>query len=125
MTGSEGDRRHEPRVKALNLVHVEEYSYPALKDWKTDDAIGRTLDLSHDGMRLELDHCLPLRSRVRVDLALGNQLLRLEGRIRSLVEVNPTACDHGVEFLDVTKDQYQILEEYLSLRVPEGEGETS
>ncbi len=116
MTETNADRRHEPRIKAINLVHVAEYSYAALANWKTDETIGRTLDLSHDGMRLELNHCLPLRTRVKLDLALGNQLLQLDGRVRSLVEVNPTTCDHGIEFVDVSDDQYQVLEEYLSLR---------
>lgn len=42
------ERRHEPRVKALNLVRAAEYNHAGL----SEDAIGRTLDLSHDGMRL-------------------------------------------------------------------------
>lgn len=116
MTESGSDRRHEPRVQAINLVHVEEYAYPVLDGFKTDDAIGRTLDLSHDGMRLQLDHCLPLRTKLKLDLALGNQVLQFEGRVTSIREIDGTACDMGIQFVDVTPEQYEALEEHLQLR---------
>lgn len=112
------ERRHEPRVKAVDMVHVEEYRYPTLEDYKTDDAIGRTLDLSHDGMRLELDHCIPLRSRVKIELAFGEQVLHLNGKVRSIREIDEKGdhwCDHGIEFIDVTPEQYEALEEHLQL----------
>jgi hypothetical protein len=110
------ERRHEPRIHTMNLVHVEEYSFQTLTDFKTGDAMGKTIDLSHDGMRLELDHCIPLRSRVELELALGEQILKLHGRVRSVVEVDSHVCDHGIEFVDVTTEQYEALEEHLQLR---------
>jgi len=110
------DRRHEPRVKAINLVHVEEYKYPSLTDYKTDDTIGRTMDLSHDGMNLELDHCLQLRTLVKLELALGNLVLELKGKVRSIREIDEHTCDHGIEFIDLTPEQYEALEEHLELR---------
>ena len=110
------NRRHEPRVKALNLVHVEEYKYPSLTEYKTDDTIGRTGDLSHDGMNLELDHCLPLRTLVKLELALGNLVLELKGKVRSVRAVDDHTCDHGIEFVDITPEQYEALEEHLQLR---------
>jgi PilZ domain-containing protein len=110
------DRRHEPRVKALNLVHVEEYKYPSLTEYKTDDTIGRTMDLSHDGMNLELDHCLPLKTLVKLDLALGNLVLQLQGKVRSIREVDEHTYDHGIEFKDLSPEDYEALEEHLELR---------
>lgn len=110
------ERRHEPRVKALDLVHVEEYAYPPLGQYKTDDALGRTLDLSHHGMRLQLDHPLHLRTRLHLDLALGNTILRLEGRVRSAREVDARVCEMGIEFVGLTADQYDRLDAYLHLR---------
>ena len=106
------DRRHEPRVRTLNLVRAAEYSPAGL----IEDVIGRTLDLSHDGMRLELDHCLPLRSQVWLNLAIGNQVLKLHGRVRSLLAINPKTCEVGIEFEDVDAETYEALDEYLQLR---------
>lgn len=116
---SVSDRRHEPRVQTINLVHLREYRYPTLIDYKTDDTLGKTLDLSHDGMRLEVDHALPLRTKVKLDLALGEQILTMMGKVRSLSEIDETHVDLGIEFENVTPEQYEALEEYLQLRAPD------
>lgn len=110
------ERRHEPRIKTMNLVHVAEYSYPTLTEFKTDDALGKTIDLSHDGMRLEMDHALPLRARVQLELALGESILHLQGRVRSIQAIDEQRVDLGVEFVDLTPEQYERLEEHLQLR---------
>jgi hypothetical protein len=99
-------------VKALNLVRAAEYDHADL----VEDAIGRTLDLSHDGMRLELDHCLPLRSLVSLSLALGNQVVYLQGRVRSVTDVNGRTCEMGIEFQDLSAEAYEALDEHLLLR---------
>ena len=113
----QGDRRQEPRIKAIDLVHVEEHCNSTLGRYKTEDSIGRTVDLSHDGMRLELlDHALPVRTHLWLDLQLGNALLRIEGRIRSVQAVDARTSEHGVEFLNVTPEQYDTLDVYLHLR---------
>lgn len=113
----QGERRHEPRVKAIDLVHVEEHRETPLGRYKIEDSIGRTVDLSHDGMRLQLlDHALAVRTRLCLDLQLGNTLLRLEGRVRSVNAVDARTSEHGVEFLNVTPEQYDALDAYLHLR---------
>jgi len=110
------ERRNEPRIHTMNLVHIEGYRFPTLTDFKTDDAIGKTIDLSHEGMRLELDHALPLRSRVEIELALGNQVLKLHGRVKSIQEVDERLCDMGIEFVDVAPEDYEALDAHLQLR---------
>ena len=110
------NRRHEPRVKAFNLVHVEESKAPLPRGYKTEDAIGRTADLSHDGMNLKLDHCLRLRTQVKLDLALGNLVLELKGKVRSVRALGDHTCEHGIEFFDLTSEQYEALDEHLQLR---------
>lgn len=113
----QGERRQEPRVKAIDLVHVEEHRESPLGRYKTEDSIGRTVDLSHDGMRLQLvDHALDVRTHLWLDLQLGNTVLRLEGRIRSVNAVDGRTSEHGVEFLNVTPEQYEALDAYLHLR---------
>jgi hypothetical protein len=115
MTNAASDRRHEPRVQALDLVHIEEYRYPALTSFKTDDAVGRTLDLSHDGMRLQLDHPLLLKTKVRLDLALGNTVLRVEGRVVSS-RIVEDRYEMGIEFTGVKPEQWEAIDAYLHLR---------
>lgn len=108
------DRRREPRIQAFNLVSAAHFNRWGGLD---DLALGRTTDLSHEGLRLELDHSLPVRSRLRLSLALGNSILGLEGRIVSVAEVDTNRFELGVQFTHVTADQYEQLDEYLRLRL--------
>ncbi len=108
------ERRSEPRVASLNLVSVDQ----------CDDAdgllnfsftVGRTLDLSHRGMRLELSQPLPLKARVSLNLVLVNRIIQLQGLICS---VSPTAeGGHamGIRFIDLSAENHNALHEYLQL----------
>jgi PilZ domain len=108
------ERRHEPRVKTLNLVDVGEFTDAGLM---TNLTIGRTLDLSHDGMRLELNHLIPKGSTVTLDLEFGETIIEFHGKV---VSSAPTReADRfvmGVEFLDLTGEALEKLHEYLGLR---------
>lgn len=110
------DRRKEPRVGSVHLVHVEEYWYPPGANHRTDEAIGRTLDLSRAGLRLELDRPLHPCSRVRLDLALRDALLRLEGRIRWVRETDPGRHEMGIELALPGPEEADALEAFLRLR---------
>lgn len=105
-------------MRAIDLVQVEEFLFPALTTFKGDETLGRTLDLSRDGLRLELDHAIPLRSRVRLHLALGERLLRLDGWVRSARVTGPRTAEMCVEFLGVTPEQRATLDEFLRARGP-------
>lgn len=105
-------------MRAIDLVQVEEFIFPALTTFKGDETLGRTLDLSRDGLRLELDHALPLRSRVRLHLALGERLLRLDGWVRSSRVREPRGAEVGIEFLGVDPAQRAALDEFLRDRRP-------
>jgi c-di-GMP-binding flagellar brake protein YcgR len=107
------DRRHEPRVHAVDLVSVEEFDHSG---FQKELSLGKTLDLSHDGMRLEMTHCIPLRSKVKLKLQLGEQILDVTGWVRSVCALDNTTCDMGIRFEDVDPETYEKLEEYLQLR---------
>lgn len=111
------ERRREPRVQAVSLVNVAEFTEVG---FRTDLEIGRTLDVSHDGMRVELNHPLPLRSVVTINLQMGEQILEIHGKVRSVRAIDDTTCDMGIEFTDVGPDQYEAIDEYLKLRAPDG-----
>ena len=113
---SQAERRREPRVKAVSLVNVAEFTEVG---FRTDLEIGRTLDVSHAGMRVELNHPLPLRSVVTLNLQLGEQILELHGKVRSVRAVDDTTCDMGIEFSGLSPEQYEAIDEYLALRAPD------
>jgi hypothetical protein len=110
----DSDRRREPRVRVLRLVHVDQHDEAGEL---TDLTVGRTADLSQHGMRLELSHPLPLRARVRLTVALGERILTLDGLVRYVDESENESSAVGIEFLDLTDDDVKALTEFLG-RLP-------
>jgi hypothetical protein len=60
-----------------------------------------------------LHHPLPLRSTVRLDLAVGNQVVGVEGTVVYLQALDEERCCMGVEFLHVDPKVQQLLNEFL------------
>lgn len=111
--GSIHERRQEPRVRALELVNVGELNEVGLQTALT---VGRTLDLSHEGVRVELEHPLLLRSRALLDLALEDRVVQVEGLVVSVAEAGPRSFAHGLRFVDPSDAARQAIDDYLALR---------
>lgn len=107
------DRRHEPRIESMNFVSVAEFDEAGFLE---DLSLGRTKDLSHDGLRLELRHPLPLRSRVSLKLALGEHVIDAHATVREVHEIDGERCSIGLRFEDLSADDYEFLHEYLELQ---------
>ena len=72
--------------------------------------IGRTLDLSHSGVGVELDHSLPVETRVSIDLELDDKILRILAKVRSAVGLEGGKSRLGVEFLSMGDEDRLLLE---------------
>jgi c-di-GMP-binding flagellar brake protein YcgR len=103
------ERRHERRISAINLVNIEIDS----GDAGAEELVGRTLDLSQDGMRVELSHALPLGSPVRVRFALVDRLLDVEAVVRSSADLAGEMVAVGLEFSHIDDDTRAALIAYL------------
>lgn len=104
------ERRREPRVHSLNLVNTAQFDP---KGFFSDLSVGRTVDISHRGIRLELSHALPLRSTVTLSLALGSELVEVQGMVCHLEVVDATTCSMGVEFTELSSAARQVLDQYI------------
>jgi c-di-GMP-binding flagellar brake protein YcgR len=80
--------------------------------------LGRTLDLSHDGVRIQLDHPVLLRSRVRLALALENHIIEAEASVRDVEEYDDNTVAVGVKFHDLSPADQERLDEFLRLHAP-------
>lgn len=89
------ERRIKTRVEKLNLVQVSRFDEAG---FRADLAAGRTLNLSSGGCRLELHYALPLRSKVRLDLAIDNELVQVEGVVVYLEAIDDHRCAMGIAF---------------------------
>lgn len=105
------ERRREPRVQVLNLVSVDQQDESGEL---TELAVGRTLDLSRLGMRLELTHRLPLRSRVRLTIAMAERIITVHGQVRYVNEIDEVTCSMGIEFVDLEPEDGDRIEEFLN-----------
>ncbi len=106
--GSENDnRRLASRVERINLVQVSRFDEDG---FNADLTTGRTLNLSRSGLRLELHHALPLRSHVRLDLAIGEHLVTVEGTVVYLEALPGDRCAMGISFHDVEPPVQELLD---------------
>ncbi len=107
------ERRQDPRIEKVNLVQLSRFDEEGAR---ADLAIGRTLDLSRGGLRVELLHALPLRSVVTVTLALDDQIVEVTGTVVHLAVIDAERCSMGIEFTKLSDEARQLIE----ARVPEG-----
>jgi hypothetical protein len=110
---NKSERRREPRVQGMNLVNAAQFDE---QGFYADLAVGRTLDISHRGIRLELSHALPLRSTVALTLALGAELVEVKGTVCHLEVLDATRCAMGIEFGELTPTARHSLDLYLQER---------
>ncbi len=108
--GADGNQRDFPRIKNLLLVEINQFDE---KGFRADLATGRTLDISYGGLRLELNHPLPLRSIVVLTLALGEGLIQVKGKVVYLEQINSTRCAMGIQFIDVAPRSRRMLDEHV------------
>lgn len=114
------NRRIDTRIDKINLVQVSRFDE---EGFRADLATGRTLNLSRGGMRLELHHPLPLRSRVVLDLVLGETLVQVPGTVVYLEALDEERCCMGIEFADVSPEAEKLLDTTVEEREKNGEDE--
>lgn len=104
------ERRASPRVDEVQLVQVSEPT--SLSTLTT----GRTLNISRGGVRLEMSSQLPLRARVRLSLAVGDEFVTVAGSVVYLEALDGGRCSMGVQFTDLDADSRRLLDRYVALR---------
>ncbi len=101
------ERRQEPRIKKLNLVQVSRFNE---EGFRADLATGRTLDISHGGIRLELNHPLPLRSVVGLTLAIVGEIVEVSGTVVYLEVLDDEICVMGIQFANLGEKAKRVID---------------
>jgi c-di-GMP-binding flagellar brake protein YcgR len=95
----------------VSLVHLVRRG----EDGKQEElATGRTLNLSVGGIRLGLDHGLPLGSQVDLTLLLENELVDVSGSVVYQEAGDDRIHAVGIEFLEISPEARAKIERYLS-----------
>ena len=103
-------RRHE-RYDSLNLL-----SYVCIdsdgKEWT--QGMGRTLDISETGLKLETHE--PIDTKYVVLLAVGfeDDLVDIRGKIVYCNRGEQNKFEAGIEFLEVPPEAFTVLKRYIS-----------
>ncbi len=111
MSQPDEERRQSLRIEKVNLVHVSRFDE---EGFRSDQATGRTLNISAGGIRLELHHAVPLRSKVKLSLMLGEGIYDVEGKVVYLESLDDVRCRMGIEFEELDGDTAKALADFVA-----------
>jgi len=104
------NRRKHARINALNLI-----SYSCIDE--TVQAIaqgmGRTLNVSQNGILLETH--VPIDPKYTVALAIGleDELLNIKGRVAFSIASGEDRFEAGIEFIETDEAALDVLNKYI------------
>ena len=94
------DKRRFPRIRSMNIV-VEK------------GRVFRTLDLSREGMLLEMDPPAPIGAHLQVDLALGEDIVDVQGDVKRHVPQPDGKIGVGILFGRLSPKTDRTIRDYL------------
>jgi len=103
--------RRSPRIISLNLVSVakvDETGVPTL------DAMGRTLDISEGGIKLETFTTIPIGSEVELGIGLGEEIIHPNARVVYLEEIEEGKYIMGLNFSGLQPEELETVRSYLA-----------
>lgn len=104
------EKRRSPRVVSLNLV-----SYTAFDDEGVLDSedFTRTLNLSPEGMLLEMKSAPPICTILNMSIGLMDDVIQVQSKVVRLEELPSGKIAVGIAFLKISEAHRQLLEAYL------------
>ena len=104
------NKRKFERINSLNLSYV-------VVDAKEDDAekqiMGRTLDVSEAGIRLETHLMVDIGSHMMVSIGLEEEVIDLKGRVVHSKKNDAGKYELGIEFLDKDAAASETLKSFI------------
>lgn len=100
------DRRRDPRVRSMHLVSYEAH---AVDPTASPLTVGRTLDVSATGLRVETALMLGLGQELDLEIAVGEQVVEAKGRVVHAAEAGGSTFVTGVEFTDIAPEDLEFL----------------
>jgi len=106
------DKRHHPRINALNLI-----SYNCIDATKNVVAqgMGRTLNVSEDGILLETHVLIDPKYTVELAVGLEDELINIKGSIIYSSLGKDEKYEAGIEFVETDDASIEILKKYIKV----------
>jgi len=104
------DQRRSERKDSLNFLDIE---HVARAGEILNQGMGRTLDVSSVGLKLETHIPLKPGEMLRVSIGLDDDVVGLNGRIVHVSVEGEDIYHAGVEFVDLDSEEERVLKRYL------------
>jgi len=103
------EKRKAVRINSLNLsyIGIDE------KNVTIKQAMGRTLNVSENGILLETHFPIDLKQIVSLSLALEDNLIDLKGEVVYSRPGKEDKYETGIKFIEVNEASQQILKKYI------------
>ncbi len=95
-----GDKRRFARVDSLNFVAEE-------------GRMMKTLDLSREGVLLEMTFSPPVGTDLDLTIALGEVLIKCKGKVMRHIDLGEGRTGIGVQFQRMTQTASNLITDYL------------
>lgn len=105
------DQRQFVRIKTANFLSVE---YPSAELIQEFGDMGATINISEGGALFESPRNYPLGALLELTLALGEHQLRISAQVLRTNEFEKGKYAIAVKFLDMSDEDSEILENYLT-----------
>jgi len=104
------DQRRSERKDTLNFLDIE---HVAQQGEILNQGMGRTLDVSEIGLKLETHLPLKPNELLKVSIGLDDDVVDLTGRIVHVTEASDEIFHAGVEFVNLDSEGERVLKRYL------------
>jgi PilZ domain len=104
------ERRYCPRIQALNLIS---YSCTDETEKIVSQGMGRTLNISEEGILLETYVSIDPKYSIALSIGLEDELINIKGQI---IYSNPgknEKFEAGIRLLDTDESTMKILRKYI------------
>ena len=103
------DNRRFPRVKAQHFVSYHRYDAQGNVVY---EGMALSLDLSREGILIQERQEIPVQTRVKIILAVGDDVVPLLGTVKHVEKVSEDLYRMGIHFDQITEEQVQKIAQY-------------
>ena len=104
------EKRQHYRINSQNLLNYACYDD---ENNLVKQGMGRTLNVSAVGIRLETHVELESGNRIEVTIGLEEELVTVEGKIVYIKPGQEGKFEAGIQFLDVDRKAGEVLQQYI------------
>lgn len=106
------EKRQHPRINALNLIY---YNCIDATESIVAQGMGRTLNVSEDGILLETHVSIDPKHAIELAIGLEDELINIKGSIIYSTPGKDEKFEAGIEFVETDDATIEILKKYIEV----------